>query len=61
MTAPNDGADLQKEDEYETNEPIDTSHAGTVSRDDGRNAARIVMLSALVFFTFIFVLQAVAP
>jgi len=44
-----------------TNAPIETVRAVTVVPDDGRHAARIVMLSTLALFTFLFVLQAIAP
>ena len=39
----------------------DTAGAVTVERDDGRHAARVVVVSTLLLFTFIFLLQAIAP
>jgi len=39
----------------------ETARAVTVVRDDGRYAARVVMVSTLLFFTFILLLQAIAP
>ncbi len=38
-----------------------TAGAVTVVRDDGRHAARVVMMSTLFLFAFIFLLQAVTP
>ena len=40
--------------------PTEMARAVTVVRDAGRHAASIVMLSILVLFAFIFVLEAVA-
>ncbi len=39
----------------------ETARAVTVVPDDGRHAARILMVSTLFLFTFIFLLQALAP
>ncbi len=41
--------------------PINTVPAATGIPDDGRKAARVVMVSTLFLFTCIFVLQAIAP
>jgi hypothetical protein len=43
------------------NSRTDTARAVTVERDDGRHAARVVMLSTLLLFSFILLLQAMAP
>jgi len=39
----------------------ETARAVTVVRDDGRYAAKVVMVSTLLLFAFIFLLQAIAP
>ena len=39
----------------------ETARAVTVVRDDGHHAARVVMVSTLALFAFIFLLQALAP
>ena len=39
----------------------ETARAVTVVPDDGHHAARVVMVSTLFLFAFIFVLQALAP
>ena len=39
----------------------ETARAVAVLPDDGRHAARLVMLSTLFLFTVILVLQAIAP
>jgi hypothetical protein len=44
-----------------TKPPTETDRAVTVIRDDGRHAARVVMLSSLLLFSIIFLLQAIAP
>jgi hypothetical protein len=44
-----------------TIEPIETTPAVTTPSDAERHAARVVLLSTLLFFIFIFVLQAIAP
>ena len=43
-----------------TRDLTETARAVTVERDDGRHAARVVMLSTLFLFTFIFLLQGLA-
>jgi hypothetical protein len=43
------------------NSRTDTARAVTVERDDGRHAARVVMLSTLLLFSFILLLQAISP
>ena len=43
------------------NSLTDAARAVTVERDDGRHAARVVMLSTLLLFSFILLLQAIAP
>jgi hypothetical protein len=45
----------------DTKTVTDTARTTTVIRDDGRHAARVMMLSTLLLFTCIFVLQAIAP
>jgi hypothetical protein len=45
----------------ETKSLTKTARAVTVVRDDGQHAARVVMVSTLVLFAFIFLLQAIAP
>ena len=54
-------ADLQMKTDMKTNAPTETPRVIPVVRDDGHYAARVVMLSTLILFTFIFVLQAIAP
>jgi hypothetical protein len=41
--------------------PTDAARAVTVEHDDGRHAARVVMLSTLFLFSLILLLQALAP
>jgi hypothetical protein len=43
------------------NSRTDAARAVTAERDDGRHAARVVMLSTLLLFSFIFLLLAIAP
>jgi hypothetical protein len=39
----------------------ETARGVTAIRDDGRHAARVVAVSVLFLFAFIFLLQAIAP
>ena len=43
-----------------TTDLTETTRAVTVARDDGHHAARVVMVSTLFLFTFIFLLQVLA-
>jgi hypothetical protein len=43
------------------NVQTEAARTGPVVPDDGRQAARALMVSTLFLFTFIFVLQALAP
>lgn len=43
------------------NSPADPARAVAVERDDGRHAARVVMLSTVLLFSCILLLQAIAP
>jgi hypothetical protein len=44
----------------QTKSLTETARTVTVVRDDGRHAARVVMVSTLFLFAFIFVLQVLA-
>jgi hypothetical protein len=58
-TGPSGRADAQRQDDMKTNSLTETERAVAVERDDGRHAARVVMVSLGLLSALILLLQAI--